>query len=68
VRPESFHTGPTIVRQIAEKCREAGLTVACEGTERVYVEAPVESYLDGGPRLWILARLREVHGTDFGLR
>lgn len=57
---QSFHTGPTIVKAMAQKCREAGLTVTCEGTERVYVEAT--------DRYHVLAELRRVHGTDFGLR
>ncbi len=63
---QGFHTGPTIVGRMAEKCREAGLSVTCEGTERVYVDVPDEHGLQA--RHWVLACLRQKHGTDFGLR
>ena len=33
----SIHTGPTMVRQIAEMFRLSGNHVLCEGTENVYV-------------------------------
>lgn len=33
------YTGPTIVKQTADRLRASGLTVTLEGTDRVYVEA-----------------------------
>lgn len=62
----SFWTGPTIVKQIAEKMRAAGVTVLWEGTERVGVEA--EGATKEGARWNVLVDLRRTHGTDFGLR
>jgi hypothetical protein len=63
----SAWTGPTMVTALAEKCREAGLRVTVEGTEKVYVE--VESV--GESRTWAgmeaLALLRTKHNTDCGL-
>jgi hypothetical protein len=65
----AFHTGPTIVHQIADKMREAGVAVSCEGTEHVYIDAaPNVGELATDLRYQILAVLREKHGTDFGLR
>lgn len=61
----SFYTGPTIVRQIAEKMREAGVRVTCEGTERVW--CIVEAEDDLSARLDVLNALRAKHGTTFGL-
>lgn len=59
-------TGPTLVKQIAEKMRDAGLTVTCEGTESVYVVAEGETQ-DGAS--WnVLAALCSKHGVDFGLK
>lgn len=62
----SFYTGPTIVGQIAQKFREAGLAVVCEGTQHVWV--PLQTDNESEERLEILAKLRKVHGTDFGIR
>jgi hypothetical protein len=56
----SFHTGPTIVKQIADKFRAAGMTVAVEGTAHVLIH--------GDCRYALLEKLRSVHGTNFGLR
>jgi hypothetical protein len=61
-----FHTGPTIVRQIAQKMREAGISVAIEGTERVYVDCEGEDRWSANQA--VLRALREKHGTVFGLR
>ena len=62
----SCWTGPTLVGQIAGKMRDAGLTVTCEGTEKVYVES---EGTDGDGAAWnVLAALCSKHATDFGLR
>ena len=62
----SLWTGPCLVKQLAEKAREAGLTVTCEGTETVYV---VSEGTDAGGAGWnVLVALVQKHGTDFGLR
>lgn len=59
-------TGPCLVGQIAEKARDAGLAVTCEGTEHVYVRADGS---DEGAAAWnVLVDLVRKHGTDFGLR
>lgn len=61
-----FHTGPTIVERIAEKMREAGLRVRTVGTERVYLDVECEGdWLNA--RIFVLSKLREKHGTTFGL-
>jgi hypothetical protein len=65
LRQVSFHTGPCIVRQIAEKMREAGVCVTIEGTERVYVkEFGVDDF---AAREAVREALRRTHGTVFGL-
>jgi hypothetical protein len=59
-------TGPCLVRQLADKARDAGVTVTCEGTEHVYVRADGS---DGDAAAWnVLVDLVRKHGTDFGLR
>ena len=59
-------TGPVLVKQIAAKMRDAGLTVTCEGTESVYVVSEGET-ADGAS--WnVLASLCSKWTTDFGLR
>lgn len=59
-------TGPCLVGQIADKARDAGVTVTCEGTEHVYVEA---DGTEGDAAAWnVLVDLVRKHGTDFGLR
>ena len=62
----SIWTGPTIVREIAAKIREAGVTVTVEGTETVYAVA--DGQTAEGAAWNVLVDLRRVHGTDFGLR
>lgn len=62
----SCWTGPCWVDQFAAHMRAAGLTVVCEGTERVLLD--VEA-LDSGGAAWnTLAMLYKAHKTDFGLR
>lgn len=62
----SCWTGPVLVKQLADKMREAGLTVACEGTEHVHVES---EGTDGEGAAWnVLVALFSKHKTDFGLR
>jgi hypothetical protein len=62
----SVWTGPCLVGQLADKMREAGLTVACEGTEHVHVESEGET-VDGAS--WnVLAALCSKWATDFGMR
>jgi hypothetical protein len=71
VRQTSFYTGPTIVGQTAAKFREAGFTVTCEGTEKVWIEyvanVASEPTIRDAERQQILAKLHQVHGTSFGL-
>lgn len=59
-------TGPTLVQQLADKLREAGIHVACQGTENLYLTAEGEGV--GGAAHNVLAALMLKHGTDFGLR
>lgn len=62
----SVWTGPCLMKQLADKVREAGLTVACEGTEVLHVESEGTD-VDGAA--WnILASLCSKHGVDFGFR
>lgn len=59
-------TGPCLVRQLADKLRDAGVTVTCEGTEHVYV---LSDGTEGDAAAWnVLVDLVRKHGTDFGLR
>jgi hypothetical protein len=62
----SVHTGPCCVKEIAEKCREAGLNVVCEGTERIYIDFHANG-LDNA-RCLAQMTLEAKHGTNFGLR
>ena len=59
-------TGPVLVKQIADKMRDAGLTVTCEGTEAVYVVSEGET--PEGASWNVLAALCSNHTTDFGLK
>ncbi len=36
-------TGPTAVKEVADKLRYAGVAVSCEGTERVFVSVEGET-------------------------
>lgn len=58
--------GPSWVGQMADKCRQAGLSVVTQGTENIYVDAKGQTR-DGAA--WnILVDLYNTHGTDFGVR
>jgi len=59
------HTGPCFVKQYAEKLREAGVHVACEGTEYVYVTIAADSPVEAA--LGVKAALTLTHGTTLGL-
>ena len=59
-------TGPCHVAELAQKCREAGLTVTCEGTEKIYVLIAGEDRIDASLRAE--KYLNAKHGTHFGLR
>lgn len=60
-----FWTGPTLVKDIADAMRKAGIQVDLEGTEYVYVTSEGDSF-DGAA--WnVLADLKREHGYDFGL-
>jgi hypothetical protein len=61
----SLFTGPTLVRQIAAKLREAGVVVLVEGTERVFVLADGADHYEA--TLAVRSALLDKHGTDFGL-
>jgi hypothetical protein len=59
-------TGPALVKQLAEKMRQAELDVVCEGTEHVYLD---QAGSDAAGAVWnVLAALCRMHATDFGLR
>lgn len=59
-------TGPTLVQQLAEKAREAGLQEVRAGTEHIYV---VVAAMSRDWAAWnVCAALRSRHGTDYGLR
>lgn len=62
-----FHTGPTIVKQIAMKISEAGFKISCIGTEFVYLEVDCPGdHIDA--RILVLDNLKSHHGTSFGLK
>lgn len=71
----AFFVGPSWVHEIAEGMRAAGVEVTCEGTERIYVEAPVpEDFDDAGlsvrehaAREAVVAKVKAHHGKTFGL-
>ena len=65
VQTLSVYTGPSLADTIAAKCREAGMDVPLCGTEFIY-PALVTPDRRGAPDLF-LRRLRDRHGTDFGL-
>jgi hypothetical protein len=60
-----FWTGPTLVKQLADKAREAGLDVEIEGTEHIYIRC------FGSCRYAATHNMRvdliRKHGKDFGL-
>ncbi len=56
--------GPVGIYEIAEKCREAGIEITCEGTEHLYL---AEDGMDGHAAFrGILSKLQAKHGTTFG--
>lgn len=64
------HTGPALTDRIAALVSEAGLHVPLIGAEHVYADVPVPpDTRDPRPaaKRLFLSRLRERHGTDFGL-
>jgi len=62
------HTGPTIVKEMAAKLRDAGVKVTIEGTEHVYVE--FEGHAKGVTDADFTIRqvLKNKHGSSFGLK
>ena len=61
-----FWTGPTLVKAIADRMREAGIVVDIEGTEHVYCQ--IDGWNDKARRYNVCAMLYKKHGTDFGLK
>ena len=62
----SVWIGPCNVREYANRMREAGIEVSCEGTERIFVNV---DGTDAAGAAWnALAMLVQKHGSDFGLR
>lgn len=59
-------TGPTLVRELTTKLREAGVEVVCEGTEHVYVLSDGSNHLAAAHN--VLATLMQAYKTDFGLK
>lgn len=59
-------TGPSMVEDIAQKFRDAGVRVTCVGTEHVHIEA--EGYSGSTAFHNALAALYLKHGTDYGLQ
>jgi len=58
-------TGPALVKQIADKVREAGFQGVLEGTEHVMFEGEGTT---GEAAAWdSLVDIRRKHGSDFGL-
>jgi len=67
------YVGPTLVQSMAEKFRDAGLHVRCEGTAHVHVDVETDVLeRSAGDRVWRAWRafalaLVTRHGTNFGL-
>ena len=59
-------TGPTLVKELTAKLREAGVDVVCEGTEHVHVRSEGSDRLAAAHNL--LATLMKAYKTDFGLK
>lgn len=59
-------TGPTLVKELTGKLKEAGVTVVEEGTECVHVRS--EGSCRDAAAHNILATLMKAYNTDFGLR
>lgn len=62
----SYYTGPVIVDEVARKAREAGIKVACVGTEHVYFN--VDAWNIQGARIAVDEALKGKHGSDFGVK
>lgn len=58
--------GPTLVAPLADKFRQAGLDVYCEGTEHLYVRIP--EVPECSPSTDLLTALDNAHSTRFGLQ
>lgn len=59
-------TGPTLVKEITAKLRQAGVEVVCEGTEHVHVRSEGSDRMAAAHN--VLACLMKVHKTDFCLK
>lgn len=60
-----IHTGPSIVRSMANAISEAGVSVAAVGTEAVYIHRGPGSAARA--RAALHDALHATHGTAFGL-
>jgi hypothetical protein len=59
-------TGPTLVRELTTKLREAGVEVVCEGTEHVHVRSEGSDRHAAAHN--VLATLMKAYNTDFCLK
>jgi len=59
-------TGPTRVKELSAKLREAGVEVVCEGTEHVHVRSEGSDRMAASHN--ILAMLMKAYKTDFSLK
>ena len=59
-------TGPTLVKELTAKLREAGVEVVCEGTEHVHVRSEGSDRYAAAHN--VLAMCMKAHMTDFGLK
>lgn len=57
-----IYTGPTIVKQTADKLRAAGIKVSVEGTEGVNFETPIQS------EQLVEQELRKILGPQWGVK
>ena len=56
-----LYTGPTIVKQTADRLRKAGINVTVEGTEHIH-------FLADGDRDSVTLKLREILGPQWGVK
>jgi len=59
-------TGPTLVKEITAKLRQAGVEVVCEGTEHVHVRSEGSDHMAAAHN--VLAFLMRTFMTDFNLK
>lgn len=65
----TLFTGPSQVKNIAEKCREVGFRVDVEGIQHVYLDVKIEEVrMDLTPRAWVIYKLIQKFGTSFNLK